>query len=293
MVRRVTRLDSIQLETAIKTVLTDKGQVFVAPDGVIVVTDQFQVLERVESVIDGIEKANLVCWVVQLYIVQMSDKDIRDLGIDVTPAASLAYTMAAASKGSSVTLGKVEASFNAMLRAADSYSSNRMMAEPLFSLTDGERASFVRGDTIPVPQRTVSDQGTVSVTGYQQIQTGVTVEVMVREQNPDLVRLEVDLILNDIVELINGESPRTTGETYSCKSLLRSGQVALIGSLERRRKKAVYSQWFKYGKNDEQEQTTVQIWARAYRVDMNEMEAAASAGSEPPHSVLPMSPMEL
>lgn len=293
MVRRVTRLDSVQLETAIKTVLTDKGQVFVAPDGVIVVTDQFQVLERVESVIDGIEKANLVSWVVQLYIVQMSDKDIRNLGIDVTPAASLAYTMAAATKGNSVTLGKLEASFNAMIRAEDSYSSNRMMAEPLFSLTDGEKASFIRGDTIPVPQRTVTDQGTVSVTGYTQIQTGVTVDVMVREQNPELVRLQVDLILNDIVELINGESPRTTGETYSCKSLLRSGQVALIGSLERRRKKSVASQWFKYGNDSEKERTTVQIWARAYRIDMNEMEGGDERRSEEPQTILPNIGMEL
>lgn len=63
-----------------------------------------------------------------------------------------------------------------------------------------------------IPKRMISDQGTVSITDFEQIQIGVNVEVMVREQSSDLVHLEVDLRLNDIVELIAGESPRTTGE---------------------------------------------------------------------------------
>lgn len=293
MVRRVRRLDKDSLSEAIKTVLTEKGKVFVANDGVVVVTDQNEVLQRVEGVIDSLESSKLVAWVVQLYIVQISEKDIRDLGIDATPAASIAYSLAAATKGGSVSVGKIEASFDALIRADDSGSSNHLMAEPLFTLSDGERASFNRGDVIPIPKRTVTDQGTVSITGFEQIQTGVNVEVMVREQSADLVRLEVDLRLNDIVELIAGESPRTTGEEYSCKSLLKAGRVALIGSLERRRKKQEFSQWFKYGKSDEKESTTVQIWARAYRIDMGKTGAQEERRSDDKAEVLPMIGMDL
>lgn len=293
MVRRVKRLDQESLEKAVKAVITEAGRVFVANDGVVVVTEKAEVLQRVDAVIDGLENSKLVAWVVQLYIVQVNEKDMRDLGIDVTPAASIAYSLAAATKGDSLTLGKIEASFDAFIRGEDVASSSRMMAEPLFSLSDGESASFIRGDTIPVPTRSVSDQGTVSVTGYQEIKTGVTVDVTVREQSVDLVRLEVDLTLNDVVELINGESPRTAGEEYSCKSLLRAGRVMLIGSLERRQKKQEFSQFLKYGKSDLRETNTVQIWARAYRIDMGKKGVQEERWSDDETDVLPNVGLEL
>ncbi|WP_261344303.1 type II and III secretion system protein [Gimesia alba] len=164
------------------------------------------------------------------------------------------------------------------MRASDSRSTLKTMAEPMFMLADGEMGTFHRGDSVPVPKRSVSDQGVVSTTGYELIESGVSVDVLVREVTDSVVRLEVDLKLDEIVELLNDEAPFLSGETYRCKSLLRSGRVALIGSLERGRSKGVASKFLKWGSSDEREKSIVQVWARAYRVDLTALANDEASG---------------
>ncbi|QDU09461.1 Bacterial type II and III secretion system protein [Gimesia aquarii] len=278
LVRRVRRLDQEALQRSLEAVLTTNGKVHTLADGIVIASDSVEVLQKVDTVIDAIHSSAAVSWAVQLYVVSMTDKDARDLGFDLAPAVEVSYSLAALTSGNLVELGKIEAKFDAILRASDSRSTLRTMAEPMFLLADGETGTFHRGDSVPVPKRTVTDQGTVSITGYDQIEAGVSVDVLVREVTDSVLRLEVELKLDEIVELLNGEAPFLSGENYRCNSLLRSGRVSLIGSLERSRTKDIASQWLKWGSGSEKEKSIVQIWARAYRVDLNEKPNERASG---------------
>ncbi|QDT65807.1 Bacterial type II and III secretion system protein [Calycomorphotria hydatis] len=269
LVERCERLNPEDVETAINVALSDIGETRVYKGGVIVVSDRVSVLRRVRELIKELNHSDSPSWCVQLYIASLDESALRDLGIDTTPAAKVAISLAGdvAGSGLGVPLGLggfIDASLESVLTAAAENGHGELVAEPLFLLTDDEQASFLRGKITPVPRRTVSAEGTVETTGYDEINTGLSIDVTARALADDLCRVSVQLEISEVVAIIEG-APERTADQFQTVADVKDGGSYLLGSIARQRKRQDRRKWLSVGRTNENEATNLYVFAKIYR----------------------------
>ena len=260
-VRNVKRLDADQLKAAIQVIVSATGRVEAYPDGLVVLADKVEVVQRVADLIDRIEAAPSESWVVQLYLISLRGFDFRELGLDAVPAAEIA--MRAATTGGSTF--ELSAALNGLLRADARRESSTIEAAPLFLLLDGSNATIADGVTIRIPQRTVSSEGTVTVTGFEQVQTGLDATVRIRDLGQDRATLDVEISISEITGFVE-ELPQVNTQAFETRAAIESGGVYLLGSLNRGSELNGRSGAFLSVVRDEAERRVVYVWARTYRV---------------------------
>ena len=82
LVRKVRRLNSEDIEKVLSSRISEHGRVFASGDGLIVVGDRVRVLQRINSMLDDVERQPANTWIVQMYLIAVSGKGSRDLGFD-------------------------------------------------------------------------------------------------------------------------------------------------------------------------------------------------------------------
>lgn len=260
-VRNVKRLDAEGLKAALQVITSANGRVETFDDGLVVLADKVEVIQRVADLIDRIETAPSESWIVQLYLVSLRGYDFRELGLDAVPAAEVAMR-AATTGGSSFELS---AALNGLLRADARRESSKIVAAPLFLMLDGSESNIADGDTLRIPQRTVSSEGTVTVTGFEQVQTGLEATVAVRDLGQSRATLDVELSISDVTGFI-GDLPQVNTQAFTTRAAIESGGVYLLGSLNRGSTLNGRSGAFLSVARDEAEQRVVYVWARTYRI---------------------------
>ena len=271
LVRRVRRLSEKEINDAVQVLLSEFGRVRAYADGLVVVGDRVEVLQRVQELIDGIENAPAVSWVVQMHVVTITDSDLKELGLEVEPAAELAYTFSAASGGSVVggvsdeTAAKLKAGLSGVLKVAREKGRSNVLAEPVFVLLDGGQAKYSKGQRVPIPKRVVSDQGTITTAGYDEVQTGFEMSINLREISADDARVTVEVKQSDISGFVE-QAPILAAENVNADLLMRAGGVYLVGSVSRKSDaKKTGLGWLLGGRREEKAEV-LQVWARAYRI---------------------------
>ena len=269
LVKKVSRLDSDQLKHAIAVQLSDIGRQITYPDGLVVVGDRVEVLDRVNKLLTSIESAPTDVWVVQLYLISISDSASTDLGLDVTPSADLSLNFAVASRGilddSTKFIVELDSSLRNILHASRTVSGVKMVAEPLFLLLDGETGKFSNGKNVPVPKKTVSNEGTVTTSGFDIVETGQQMAVSVRQVGKDSARVDVDINISDIVGYVE-DAPITDTRSYKGVSVASSGGVYLVGSLSSDSRMSALQGAFSSYFQKQNRKDIIQIWLRCYRV---------------------------
>lgn len=272
LVRRVRRLSQDEISLAVHTLLSDHGATASFGDGLVVIGDRVEVLARVDDLLNQVEAAESSTWVVQLYLVSLADRDLHDLGIDGTPALDLSVAFAGASSqlgGFSIApQHHLSAGLQALLRAAKSQQNVGLIAEPLFYLADGEKARLVRGDRVPIPVREqfAANGATTSTTTYTMTQTGLILNVQLRELSSSSAALTVHTELSEITGYVDDVAPITTTEEYETRANVSSGGVFLVGAIERSQVEKKRSVGLRFGETSSAERRLLQIWCRAVRV---------------------------
>jgi type II secretory pathway component GspD/PulD (secretin) len=284
LVRRVPRLSSDDLKGAVTTLLSEFGRVSAYPDGLVVVGDRVEVIQRVSEMLDRVEIAGSETWVVQLYVIEKNRSDNSDIGVDIVPAAELAATLATASGRVVQPLtGKATASLEATLRAALSKNRARIVTSPMFLLADGGQTRFTSGKQILVPRRNVSDQGTVTTVGYDTLQAGTSILLHVREL--DHVKAAVSLTLTfSTLEgyAADGVAPIINPTGLDCTVNVVAGGVYLAGVFDQVGTTASVSGPLTLGIKTSQETHRFEVWMRVYRVGPASLENPEAAL---PHAV--------
>lgn len=268
LVRRVRRLTADELSECVRVLQSDKGSLAAFDDGLLVIGDRVEVLARIDDLLSQVEAADSATWVLQLYLVSLEDAALRDLGFDARPSLDVAATFASASMG--VTPGAASAlalsgGLNSVLTAASTNSNAHLVAEPLFLLLDGSKSEFSRGDVVPVPQRAISEQGTVTTTGFTNMKTGLVCAVELREMRAATARLTVDVSMSDIVRFVEF-APVTREDRFTTSAEVQSGGVYLLGSLVRQADQSQILGALQIRNTQNRTDTVMQVWARAYRV---------------------------
>ena len=273
LVRRCRRLTSADLSAAVAVLLSENGRAHAYDDGLLVVGDRVEVLQRVHELLDRIESSASVCWCIQLYLVSLGNSDLTDLGLDVEPTLNVAYTFAtasnslgAASAASSAVKGAtLNGGLSAILKAAKQRKGVAIQAEPLFTLIDGGEAEFIRGDKVPVPKSITTQNGFVETAGFDYVQTGLDVHVGIRELSDDAARFKTSVKISEVTGQVS-TAPITSDQSFDAESVIHSGGVYLLGSLKRSEVQHTQSSSLKWGDTKQVDNAVLQVWCRAYRV---------------------------
>lgn len=266
LVRRVRRLGFEDLEKALEVFQGENGRSAAFADGLLVVGDTVEVLKRVDEMLSALEGTEAPCWIVQLHIVGYTQDAADDLGINIEPAARAGIAFATGSAAGAMESGlNVTASLDAVLRVAHTRSDVSVTASPMFLLCDGSTGEFVQGDRVPIPKRTVSDAGTVTVSGYEFIQTGVQVNMTLREMDEQSARVDLEVGMSDLKRLVE-EAPVTGEERFKTAAVVRASGVYLIGTLVKDRRQRENALGWQSGSYSADAAQVVQVWLQSYRI---------------------------
>lgn len=266
LVRRVARLTGDELRGVVGVLLSEHGRMESHSDGLIVVGDRVEVLQRVIELCDRIEDVPVDTWVVQLHVIAITDNASSRMGVDVVPALELSYSFASGSAAGAAASGvNLFGELDGILQAARRVEGVSMVAEPLFLLTDGGSGSFKSGEVIPVARKSVSAEGTVETLDFQYVNVGLDFEVQVRQVAPDAARLRVRMESGQLRGFVEG-APRVQRDEYLGEVAAVTGGVYLIGSVDRKQRLDAVDGAFRTVKETERQNDTLQIWGRVYRI---------------------------
>jgi len=274
LVRRVRRLSQEGVKSAVDVMLSDAGKLSTFPDGLLVCGDRVEVLERIRDLLDRVEASGAESWAVQLYLISLSESKATELGINSQPLIELSYALASKSNGLGLSattpedIKKLSSALTSVLKASASSQDIRIVAQPLFLLLDGESSKFSSGISIPIPKRSVSDQGTVTTQGYEFVNSGLDCDASIREVSAQLVRFKVAVELGQLQGFVE-QAPIRSKDRFETVAVLSSGGVYLLGSLTRDEQARNISgplALLPTNKKSDEKHVQVQVWAKVFRV---------------------------
>lgn len=123
--------------------------------------------------------------------------------------------------------------FSALARAngqninADNYHERQLV------VTSGQETTYSRSTQKKVEKRAISDQGTSTVAGYEDIDAGVILDMTVNSVNSEFVSLKYNV---EISQFVGSSLDKTSVKVQSDKVLVSPGKVYYLASSEDRRK---------------------------------------------------------
>lgn len=221
--------------------LVDVGHVVLGKDANIkaigervVVSGAREDVERMSQVLTHLAAAASDTWMLDISVVSVSRNVRREAGLDWSVAGSL-KAGADASAGRLFAPGPVfgaraAASVGVLARCVEEGREAHALSNGSLLVVEGKKARFQQGESIPVPQRTVSPEGTVTVTGYNNVQTGFSLDVEAW-RNGGGVTLHLTPRLSG-VNGYNGEQPIVSERSVDSTVTVRSGEWVVVSGLE-------------------------------------------------------------
>ncbi|MEM7811721.1 MAG: hypothetical protein AAF532_09620 [Planctomycetota bacterium] len=276
VVRHVPGRTADELEEAIAETLTGSGGIVAFDDGLIVLSDTASNLPAVTETVDKLAAHRTTPWSVQLVVVGSSATETEDLGIEVTPTASLTAS-AIATSGAANLVGTVTGGLDAVLRAVAESSAASVVADPLLMVTDGGESRYDRTARIPYVVSATTEAGVVVQTGIQTIDAGLRMTVSARTVAESRVRIGVRMEMTTAEDSDDG-LPIVSGDRLDTTAELEEGRAYLIGSVTRRTADVARFRWLSLGRSSGERHETLQVYARAVRVGGRIEAERASAG---------------
>ena len=271
LVRKVGRLSADQIGKILDSFKSDMGRFSTFSDGVIVVADRVEVLERLTNALDELEKLPANSWVCQLYLVQLNNSAKLALGLKTDYTAKFTANIASNTADSHA----ASLALSSLIDSSWSVAGSTVMAAPLMLVRDGSPAVIKYGNEVRLPRKTTSPYGTVEVTGYEVIQTGFSVAVDVRDDSIARGLLNLDLSLSSITGYQDG-IPQLQKEQFTTAVSVSSGGTYLLGSLDLGTKgKGWEGNVLSASYSKSSDQTTLYIWSRVYKIDGRPLLSAA------------------
>lgn len=272
MVRRVKRLKAEEIREVCTVYSSQSGRHAVTADGLVVVGDTVEVCTRIDQVFDEVESSPVPMWVVQLHLVAVSEEAAREIGVETTPSAVFAATMAA-SQGTTTLLSSAAVSVRAALSLSDERADVQRVAEPMFLVADGSEVRWQSGERIPVPRRSTTDQGTTTTEGFEMVDTGTILAVSLRELSAESARVDLSYEDSQIVGFVE-TAPRTARDSLTATVVLRQQEPYLVGVIKLREARTDAARGFSWLDADKTADRQVQVWCRVYRVSAGLTEPA-------------------
>lgn len=265
--RRVSRLSGPMLREAVGVLLSENGRAVAHDDGLLIVGDRVNVLQRVAELLERIESAGADSWVIQLVMADRYHHRDADIGGGVNPTADVAYNFAAASSNNFTGSFNGGVNIEAAFRAVLNRSNKKAVFSPLIVVAEGAKAGYRSGQQLPVARKTVSPYGVVQTEGFDYLQTGTNISVSVRQMAEGLASLNLSLAMDNFDGFDpNSGGPVITKRQFETLANIRSGGVYLLGSFDGVSVQHTRPGLIAIHRQSDKTATSVDVWARCYKV---------------------------
>lgn len=259
-VRKVNGLKYDDLKTGLETLKTTKSKIHITQQGILFYSDRASNITKIESIINELENIKINTWIVQFFIVQFVDDKSFNFGMENVTSGDISLFLK-----NFVTpdlkAGDLLFKMNAVLSGKDTGS--KVISSPMVLVTQGTKAIWQDGSEIPVPNKTVSDSGTVTTSGYTRLQTGLQIECTLYETRKGAL---MDLTIEDSSILNYIEySPVLNKIKLQSQFQLNENSVYLIGELRRKKISDGLQSLFSWEKS--KSDSRVCVYTRIYRIN--------------------------
>lgn len=172
-------------------------------------------------------------WELSVVVFAVTRGLMREAGIGVTGAGrgSAALTLDANGLGGSSPLqASVTASLAALWSAAETEREAVVLTHASLYVLEGESARCQQGEVVPVARRTISDQGTVTVTGFDYVESGFTMSASARRV-PAGVLLRLQPTLSEITGYVDG-NPIRAERSVEAVAVMDSGHWIILSGFD-------------------------------------------------------------
>lgn len=216
-----------------KAVLGKEAEIKAVGERVVVAGSQEDV-ERMSDVVAHLEAAGADTWLLDVTLVSLDRSVRRDAGLDWSFTGGAGAGLDA-SVGSSAVAGPVfgaraQAAVAVVAKALEEGHDASTLTRGTLMVIEGQTAQLHQGQSVPLPKRTISDQGVVTITGYDNIHTGFELSVEAHRVDPG-VSLKVSPRLSGVVGF-QGEQPIIAERQVESTVQVSSGEWLVISGFE-------------------------------------------------------------
>lgn len=258
LVRRILGYDDDSLKQIVSSLISTNGKSTVY-DSIVIVADHESVLSRISKSLDYLDSVTFDTWIVQLCFITLRSDALIEGGLEVVTSGTISYDMANSK------LDFENFDINSLFNLTASSSLADIYASPMFVVRDGSTAKWQEGESVPIPNTTVSDYGVVTTTGYDYVDTGFLVNCSVNSIKGG-GRLTIDVELSDILSYVESAPVKST-TSYSFETDVLAGKLYLVGELSTFKLLDQQNNFLDF--SGERGKTTVQLWVQCYQIDRN------------------------
>lgn len=260
---KVSGLSTDEIREILTTIQSPSGKFTVTSNGIAIIADKVEIITRANQLFRNINQTPQNTWIIQAHIIDdtMSHQNTAGMTLD-TISADLAYTLATSSNTNRLAL---TAQGKALLTYHRSLTTSKIIAEPLIIISPGQPASIKAGTRTPIPLRTVSNEGTVSTTGFQYLDTGLILDANIIEAAGDKTILKLDLELSTIEGFIE-HAPITSRRYISSTATMQSGGIYIFSAIDDGNTIEDTNGLIGKLTNTRERKSTLYVWIKTYRI---------------------------
>jgi type II secretory pathway component GspD/PulD (secretin) len=200
----------------------------------VVVSGEQEDVERMANLLSHLRAAASDTWMLDVALVSLGKSVRRDAGLDWTVGGGAGVDMSAGTGrldiSGPVFGARAAASVAVVLRAVEEGREASTVTRGTLLLVEGQKASLQQGESVPLPRRSISPEGVVTVVGYDNIQTGFNLEAEAHRVEGG-VSLKLRPRLSGVTGF-QGEQPIIAERTCESTVELKSGEWIVISGLD-------------------------------------------------------------
>lgn len=212
-------------KTAISTIGSEAVEVSLVGDRA-VVKDTVDGMRRIEMMFNALLAAEGQ-YVVEVQFIELNRALTRRLGVDWNLSGVMQFD-ASLAKNVVDTNAVLSTVLQATIEADEEQRHAKLLTSATLHCIEGKDAELQTGTTTPVPLRTVSSEGTVSTTGYEQINTGLLLKVGVNREPAGRLRVTVEPELSQVIGEVEG-APIRSRRRLRTAAVIEPGGVIIVG----------------------------------------------------------------
>lgn len=199
----------------------------------IIVTGSPEEVQRANELVDAAQGGR-DGWLIEVVVVRVSNSLSRRIGIGVSASGGgqlgVQFDVATRSAPNNLARLSVGAIADMLFELSEQDTDASVLTRATVYVLEGGTASLVQGDVVPIAQRTVSDQGTVTVTGFEFVDTGFVLDVQLRRVAGGRVVATLAPEVSSVTGFVE-DAPIISTSSTNAEVVLSSGEWAYLAGL--------------------------------------------------------------
>lgn len=216
-------LSSADAQEVLSTIAGDDASVRTVGQAIVIAGDD-ETVGRAGQVGELLAMAQPGQWVVTVWVLEIDASVSRRLGVAIDIGGTFKGMI-----GGEVAGLVAEALLSGIVEAERSERIGRVLNHGRLVLLAGQPSSLQSGQTVPIPQRTVTPQGTIQTSGYSYVDVGLLIDLSGREI-PGGLMLSVTPEISSVTGFVD-EAPIVTRRTMTVNCMVRSNEWIVLAGL--------------------------------------------------------------